>query len=224
MKKIILSSLLFITLLFTIVSCSTKKSGFIYKPSCNPPCMLGIKPGFTSGLEAQNILYSSSYVDEQSIKGMSIVKKIWYPISYYYYWDFVDGSHGKAAVTGESKVELIELENININLNEYIRIYGEPSDLLIIPYWGYKTHVYVIYSDSGVVLDIYKTLSKNNVINLRSFDQIKSISYINKDLLYSTLHYFILGDIYEESPYEKIRKIIQPWKGYEKYKLIQFWE
>ncbi len=221
MKTFRILSVLLLTL--TITSCGNLYSRYSINLDCAPPCFMGITPGLTSALETSELLLSSSLVDKNSIFGTGMLKSHWYPISYSYNWEFINGERGIVWLASESKVVYIELVNPKINLSQFFELYGEPSELFVVPYWGNKTHVYLVYSELGVILDVRETLSRKNVLSLGTMDRIKTINYIDKTLLDSVIHFFIFGDVYEETPESDLALIKQNWKGFGQYTSINYW-
>ena len=185
---------------------------------------MGIIPGETSALKTKELLSSSIYVKTESIYGSGMIPSQWYPVSYSFHWEFTNGSRGAVWTTGESKVVYIDIIKPKLNLAQFIKIYGKPSELLIIPYWGLKTDVYLVYSELGILLDIQKTISESNHVTVWSSNQIDSITYIDKELLIKFMQNFISRNVPEEVIDEKLREISQPWNGYGKYETIIFWK
>lgn len=185
---------------------------------------MGIIPGETSALKTKELLSSSIYVKTESIYGSGMIPSQWYPVSYSFNWKFTHGGRGGVWTTGESKVVFIEIDDPKLNLSQFIKIYGKPSVLLIIPYWGLKTHVYLVFSELGMIVDVNETISKSNHVTVRSSNQIDSITYVDKVLLIKFIQNFISRSVPEEDIDEKLREISQPWSGYGKYETINFWQ
>ncbi len=221
--KILKFSTALLFALVIITACTNSVSHYLTNANCDPPCFMGITPGSTDSLETNKALLSSPLVSKDSILGSGMLKSQWYPISYSYNWKFLNGERGVVWLTSESKVAYIEIIEPKINLRQFINVYGEPSSLLIVPYWGSKTHVYLVYPEIGVILDIRKTLSNKDDLSIQAFDSIKTINYIDKTLLNSVIHFFVFGDVYEETPESKLTLIKQIWVGFGKYTSINYW-
>lgn len=185
---------------------------------------MGITPGETSALKTQELLSSSLHVKTESIYGSGMIPRHWYPVSYSFDWKFTNGGRGTVWTTGESKVVYIDVANPKLSLSQFIKIYGEPSELFIVTYRGYKTHVYLVFSELGIIVDVNKTISESNYVTVRSKNQIDSITYIDKEVLNKFMYYSIFGNILGEEIDEKLREILQPWTGYGEYEIINFWQ
>jgi hypothetical protein len=213
----------FFLLALITTACNNQYSSNIANSGCNPPCFFGITPGLTNAIEVNELLSSSSFVLKDSILGSGMLKSTWYPISYSFSWEFSNGERGTVWLTSDSKVVYTEFKDPKLTLSQFIKLYGDPSSLLIVPFWGNKTYVYLVYPDIGVILEVRKILSAKDDLVIRSVDRIKTINYIDNSLLNSVIYFFVFGDEYELTPESKLVHILQAWSGFGKYKSIDYW-
>lgn len=223
MKTKICKSAFVLFIFILLTGCEVKNFDYFAQPTCEPPCFMGITPARTNTLEAIDLLKSSPYIEVPSIDGSGMITRNWYPVSYSLEWDFVDRSKGVVWLSSESKVVNIDFIDPHISLSEFAKIYGNPSGVIISPYWGVKTHVYLLYPEIGVVLEIDKLLKKQQTVNIFRRDPISTITYVDKDLFYRFVHFYVFGDALSEKPLDELASIIQPWKGYGHYSLIDYW-
>ena len=186
---------------------------------CDPPCWLNIQPGTTSVEEAVKSLELSSLVEPKTIKRTKANQ--YFPPDQIFFKLKGEGSGNLSIENGV--VTSIELGEVSLPLKYIFEQYGEPEQVLILPYWEWdkKWYVVFLYPEQGILCEYIKKepLLRKNVISINQGDIVSTLIYTKPSHFQTTVESIIFGNPADKS--FDYNTITQKYKGYGDVKIIR---
>jgi len=204
----------FIVLIFYQSAC-TGKPGAFEELSCQPPCWQGLTPGETTKSELIVYLNNSPIIEKDSF-----VEKEGYEIfQSEIAFNLTSGTRGEAYFLDDILSVLYFFDDVDINFNDAIELFGEPKFLLVYTDWCNPSPrfsfgdaecqtIHAINPKIGVEYGYQTKISDH--IEITPNSQLISIGFFDPDK-YNEL---VEGRAFYGFTSEKFLKYTRPWTGY----------
>lgn len=211
-----LYQVLVLFMLIVVLSACNSVQKSINTPSCKLPCWNGITPGETSVDESIQYLQLSNYINNKSIRRVTLPNS--FPQDEVIF-SFTDRGRGNLGVEHDS-VTIIHLGEIRIRMGEIITKLGDPLTYIILPYWQPEWFVTYLYPNQGTIIQTIKRSSKdNNSISIKKSDVISEMYIVDPEKFQDLLNYVAYLSTQDDNwnPYS----IVQKWDGFGIIKILR---
>jgi hypothetical protein len=205
--------LLFIPLGLLLSSCRGKMYEVLNDPLCDAPCWREISMDMNKA-EAIEVINKMPDIDEGSI---TISKTNRMFMQEVIHWKFKKiNEYGNLIINDDKVAQFTFYPNKKISLSNLIKIYGQPSSVIILKgkLDGVYTLVHLIYNDQGICLSYQPALLPYydpSTYLIKPSDRVKEIGYVDTSIPNWQTE-FCTGLERKDSIL-----LSQDWKGYQRY-------